>query len=112
VGSPFALLGLAKRAGMLEHGTESTRRAVIDGRACLVLLARDAAVGQQNKVKKLLSHRTTPNATLGTRLELGKAVGTAPVSAVAVTDEGFARRLVSQIQPDSRSAVVQRSGGS
>ena len=106
MGSPFTLLGLAKRAGMLEHGTESTRRAVMDGRARLVVLARDAAEGQRDKVMKLLRHRATPNATLGTRQELGKAVGTAPVSAVAVTDRGFAHRLVTQIQPD---AAIDRS---
>ena len=106
MGSPFALLGLAKRAGMLEHGTESTRRAVMDGRARLVVLARDAAEGQRDKVMKLVRHRATPNATLGTRRELGKAVGTAPVSAVAVTDKGFARRLVTEIQPH---AAIDRS---
>ena len=46
---------------MLEHGTESTRRAVMDGRACLVLLAGDAALGQRDKVMKLLRHRATPS---------------------------------------------------
>ncbi len=86
---------------MLEHGTESTRRAVKDGRARLVVFARDAAEGQRDKVMKLLCHRATPNAILGTRRELGRAVGTAPVSAVAVTDRGFASRLATQIQPDS-----------
>ena len=94
----FALLGLARRAGVLEHGIESTRRAVLDGRAFLVVLARDAAEGQREKVMKLLRHRVTPNAILGTRRELGKAVGTAPVSAVAVTDKGLAPQFVTQIR--------------
>ncbi|SVB48200.1 uncharacterized protein METZ01_LOCUS201054 [marine metagenome] len=47
---------------------------------------------------KLLRHRVTPNAILGTRRELGKAVGTAPVSAVAVTDKGLAHQFVTQIR--------------
>ena len=105
VGSPLALLGLAKRAGMLEHGIQSTRRAVLDGRAFLVVLARDAAEGQRDKVMKLLRHRVTPNAILGTRRELGKAVGSAPVSAVAVIDKGLASQFVAQIKPDSMIGI-------
>ena len=34
---------------------------------------------------------------LGSRVELGAAVGSAPVSALAVTETGFANQLVSQL---------------
>lgn len=91
------LLGLARRAGVLEKGIWPTQSAVKDGRACLVLLAQDASEVQRNKVLKLLSHRDTPRMILGSRVELGAAVGSAPVSALAVTETGFANRLVSQL---------------
>ena len=91
------LLGLARRAGALERGVRSTQRAVKDGRACLVLLAQDASEVQRNKVLKLLYHRETPRIILGSRVELGMAVGSAPVSALAVTENGFANQLVSQL---------------
>ena len=95
--SAFALLGLARRAGALERGTGSTQRAVKDGRARLVLLAQDASQVQRDKVLKLLRHRETPRVVLGSRAELGAAVGSAPVSALAVTEAGFANQLVSQL---------------
>jgi len=97
MGDPMALLGLARRAGAVAPGTGSTRRALKEGRARLVLLAQDASETQRDKVMKLLRHGTTPRATLGTRRELGLAVGSAPVSAVAVTDGEFAKELVARL---------------
>ena len=94
---PIALLGMARRAGALAYGTGSTRRALKEGRARLILFAQDASETQKEKVMKLLRHGTTPRATLGTREALGSAVGTAPVSAVAVTDRGFAKELLARL---------------
>ena len=92
------LLGLAQRAGALERGTGSTQRAVRDGRARLVLVARDASEVQLEKVLKLLRHRDIPCVTVGDRAELGSAVGSAPLSAVAVTDENFASQLAGSVR--------------
>ena len=97
MGSPMALLGMARRAGALASGTASTRRAIKEGRARLVLFAQDASETQRDKVMKLLRHRKTPRATVGTRQALGSAVGSAPVSAVAVTDGEFAKELVARL---------------
>jgi len=88
---------LARRAGALAYGTGSTRRALKEGRARLILFAQDASDTQREKVMKLLRHGTTPRATLGTREALGSAVGSAPVSAVAVTDRGFAKELLARL---------------
>jgi ribosomal protein L7Ae-like RNA K-turn-binding protein len=88
---------MARRAGALAYGTGSTRRALKEGRARLILFAQDASDTQREKVMKLLRHGTTPRATLGTREALGSAVGSAPVSAVAVTDRGFAKELLARL---------------
>ncbi len=97
MGDPMALLGMARRAGALAYGTGSTRRAIKEGRARLVLFAQDASETQRDKVMKLLRHGKTPRATLGTREALGSAVGSVPVSAVAVTDREFAKELVTRL---------------
>ena len=97
MGDPIALLGMARRAGALAYGTSSTRRALKEGRARLVLFAQDASETQRDKVMKLLRHGKTPRATLGTREALGSAVGSAPVSAVAVTDMELAKELVARL---------------
>ena len=101
MGDPMALLGLARRAGAVATGTGSTRRALKEGRARLVLLAQDASETQRDKVMKLLRHGKTPRATLGTRESLGSAVGSAPVSAVAITDKEFAKELVARLGLES-----------
>ncbi len=93
----MALLGMARRAGALAYGTGSTKRAIKEGRARLVLFAQDASETQRDKVMRLLRHGKTPRATLGTREALGSAVGSAPVSAVAVTDREFAKELVARL---------------
>lgn len=97
----MALLGMARRAGAVVSGTGSTRRAVKEGRARLVLFAQDASETQRDKVMNLLRHGQTPRATVGTREALGSAVGSAPVSAVAVTDKGFAKELVARLGAES-----------
>ena len=97
MGDPMALLGMARRAGALAYGTGSTRRALKEGRARLVLFAQDASETQRDKVMKLLLHGKTPRAILGTREALGSAVGSAPVSAVAVTDRELAKELVARL---------------
>ncbi len=97
MGDPMALLGMARRAGALAYGTGSTRRALKEGRARLVLFAQDASETQRDKVMKLLRHGKTPRATLGTREALGSAVGSAPISAVAVTDRELAKELVARL---------------
>ncbi len=101
----LTLLGLARRAGVLERGTGSTERAVKDGRAQLVLLADDASEVQAEKVLKLLRHRDTRRITLGSRAELGAAVGSAPVSAVAVTEAGLARLLASRVVGEAGPSI-------
>ncbi len=97
MGDPIALLGMARRAGALACGTGSTRRALKEGRARLVLFAQDASETQRDKVMKLLRHGKTPRTTLGTREALGSAVGSAPISAVAVTDRELAKELVARL---------------
>ena len=54
---PLALLGMARRAGALAYGTGSTRRALKEGRARLILFAQDASETQRDKVMKLSSTR-------------------------------------------------------
>lgn len=97
------LLGLARRAGSVVTGIGAVRDAVRADSARLVLLAEDASAGQADKVVNLLHHRTVPWTTWGTQEELGRAVGTAPLSALAIMDDGFARRLRLELRENEGS---------
>jgi len=86
----MSLLGLARRAGAVEPGIDRTRSAVRSGRARLVVMASDGAPGQRAKVESLVRHTSIPVIVMGDGAELGAAVGTAALSALAVTDASFA----------------------
>jgi ribosomal protein L7Ae-like RNA K-turn-binding protein len=75
------------------RGTDAVRRALRAGEARLVLTAADAAQGQLDKLEGLLRNRDVPRLVSGTREELGAALGSSPLTAVAVTQEGWAVRL-------------------
>ena len=102
----LALLGLAMRAGAVARGTDATRRAIQDGSASLVLLAQDASDVQRQKVLRLLAHRETPRASVASRADLGTAIGSAPVSAIAITAQSFAEPVLGRLSADDRVGPV------
>ena len=89
----LGLLGLAARARKLVPGTDRVRDAVRGGSARRVLLARDAAPAQRDKLLPLLKAMGVPHHTVLGRDQLGAAIGKGPISAIAVLDAGFARRV-------------------
>ena len=97
-GSALGLLGLARRAGAVAPGTEAVRRAIRDGEALLILVAGDASGVQLKKIRATCVDGSIPRVTLGDRATLGAAVGMAAVSALAVTQESFANRLVEELK--------------
>jgi len=108
VSNVYQLLGLARRAGAVAHGTEAVREAIRSGEAELVVVAADASPAQLEKVLRTLGNRPIPHASLGDRAALGVAVGVAPVSAVAVTNASLAGRVSAELAdlgPPARGAV-------
>lgn len=99
--SAFRLLGLARRAGAVAPGTDATRRSIRRGEARLILMARDASSVQMDKIIKLMVKRPIPQAVLGDRATLGAAIGKGPTSAIAVTDESFAKLLLDDLEAAS-----------
>ena len=88
------LLGLAHRAGAVSLGTGAVREAVRGGSARLVLTAEDASQGQLDKVRPLLEHRGVPERSIGSRADLGTALGRLQLTAIAIENDGFAARIL------------------
>jgi ribosomal protein L7Ae-like RNA K-turn-binding protein len=86
------LLGLAARAGAVVTGTDMVRRGIRDGEVVHVILAADASPTQQQKLVPLLEVRGVPFRALLDRERLGAALGKGAVSAVGLTNRGFAGR--------------------
>jgi ribosomal protein L7Ae-like RNA K-turn-binding protein len=96
----LALLGLAQRAGAVVKGTDATRNALRRGIARLVILASDGSGSQQDKVLPLAIARGIPWVRLGSMSELGGALGTGPLAALAVTGSRFAGEIRKRIGSD------------
>ena len=111
-GSPLGLIGLARRAGMVEQGVFLTRRALSQGRASLVLMARDGSEIQKEKISRVLRHKSVPVITWGTCEDLGAILGGGSVTALAVTDRGMAKRLIEELPGQSESKCVTNSARS
>ena len=72
-----------------------------------MLMAGDASGVQLDKIRKELRNRPIPQVILGDRATLGAAIGKAPVTAVAVTDESLATRLLQDLDEAVASEVEE-----
>lgn len=110
----LSLLGLARRAGSAAPGTQATRRELRAGGVRLVLTAGDASRTQMKKILGLLRERGVPHRVVADRSTLGRALGTSPVSAVAVTNPSLAKEILEELPPpqDGGGTTVQDTGGS
>ncbi len=101
----LGLLGIAQRAGAVIQGVEGVRRAVRAGEVELVILAEDASEGQLGKVLGLLRHNPIPQRWVAGRAQLGRAVGTAAMSVVGITNRSFAEPLQCALPAGRRGAL-------
>lgn len=98
------LLGLARRAGKLDLGTEAVKQAVRKHRAKLVLLAADLSPGTAASVSAAAGNAGVRASPLNAGMDeveaaLGKRTGV-----IAVNDEGFAEAL-RKLSPSDRGGT-------
>ena len=94
----YAMMGLAMKAGSIVSGEVACESAVKGMKAHLVIVATDASFN----TKKLFSNKTTfygvPYVEFGTKDELGHAIGKDMRSSIAITDEGFAKAIITKLE--------------
>lgn len=88
----LTLLGLALRAKKLEVGEIPVHTALAHGKAKIVYLAVDAADNTVEKIRRHLGD-TPCRYVPADKSRLGYALGRKSCALVAVTDQGFARRM-------------------
>ncbi len=109
----WALLGLARRAGSVQVGVGPAREALRAGAAHLVVCATDGSDAQRRKVEALATAREIPVLSGPDRAELGRLVGSVPVTAIAVTDAALAKEILTRAAegPMAMLAVPPSTGG-
>ena len=91
----LGLLGLMRRAGAVEIGTDSACDAVHAGKARLLILSADIADNALRKAENAANGRRVLVLPVHyTRAELAAALGVGDCSMAAVTDLGFANAFV------------------
>jgi ribosomal protein L7Ae-like RNA K-turn-binding protein len=106
------LLGLAKKAGLLEIGGESVGHAARHGKARVILSARDAADNSKRQAaayadRYSLIHLVLPS----TKEELGAVVGRGSPGMMAILDAGLAAKYVTALaktDPAEYEAAAQQ----
>lgn len=95
----FGMIGLAKRAGKVVSGEKNCKEAIKRGTALLCILANDASDNTKKSITNSCSFYETELITFSTVQELGYAIGNAKNSAIAITDENFAKAILNIINP-------------
>lgn len=93
------VIGLAKRAGAVTVGAESTLEAIRSGKAKLVLVAQDASDNTKKSIgDKCAFYSVCSEEIDATVTELGSTVGKRPVATVAFTDTNFVKAYRKSLQ--------------
>ena len=95
------LLGLARRASLIESGDEATRGAVSKGAVRLLLLAKDSSDRTFETFTFIAESAEIPCITLpATREEIGNAIGKRPTAVIALCDNGFSLSILKKLAAD------------
>jgi ribosomal protein L7Ae-like RNA K-turn-binding protein len=97
----LGILGIAKKAGLLEIGEEQSGIAARGKKARALLTASDAADNTQRRITNFAERAQIPHLVLPyTKEELGDALGLNPCAAVAVTDAGMAANIAEKLEAE------------
>ena len=98
----LSLFGLAARAGRIASGEFQTETAVKSGTAYLVVVAEDASENTKKLFRDKCSFYKVPVFVMGTKEELGHAIGKEFRASLAILDEGFAEAIKRKVNQESK----------
>lgn len=88
-----SLLGLAHRARKVVSGEEQVVKEIQNGRAKLVILAKDASCNTSKKIQDKCQYYRVPLRHADTRETIGHAIGKDARVAAAILESGFAEKI-------------------
>ncbi|SCT04638.1 L7Ae/L30e/S12e/Gadd45 family ribosomal protein [Staphylococcus caeli] len=90
-------LGLAMRAGKVKTGESVILNDLKKNKLKLVIIATDASENTTKVIQNKCESYHISLRIFGTRAELGQALGKAERVNIGITDQGFAKKLLSMI---------------
>ena len=105
------MLGMAKKAGLLEVGEECVSDSVMFTKARCIMSASDASQGSVRKAGFLAEDASVPHIILPyTKADLGEVIGRGTPGMLSITDIGMAHSFVSKLAqeyPNKYAEVLQ-----
>lgn len=99
----YSFIGLAKKAGKIVGGEVAVVNAIQKKTACLVLVASDASDNTKKKFNNSANYYHFKIAEVGSKEELGQAIGEEFRAVICVTDLGFATKMIAMLDEYSEN---------
>ena len=93
----IALIGLSQKAGKVASGEFSTEKSVKEGKAKLVIVAKDASDNTKKKFINMCTYYEVPYYLYGDKIQLGNAIGKEFRASLAVVDDNLAKAISKHI---------------
>lgn len=93
----YGLLGLARRAGKISFGTESSIETIQKGKAKLVIVATDSSDRTKNNFEELSKKFNVEFRIFGTIENLSKSIGQNNKAVIVIKDKNFSNEIVKKI---------------
>ena len=93
----YGLLGLARRAGKISFGTESSMEAIEKRKAKFVIVAKDASDRTKKIFENIAQEKNIPFRIAGTIEEISNSIGQINKAVVTVNDENFSKEILKRI---------------
>jgi len=104
----LSFLGLARKAGALEIGEESTGIAARSGKAVVLLSASDASENTLRRIYNFAADYGLPHLALPfTKDELGRALGAGSCAALALMNAGLAANFTEKLEAEFPGRFTQ-----
>ncbi len=100
--SIYNMIGLAQKAGCIAAGETAVENAVKSGTVHLLIIASDASDSSRKHLRDMAVYRNIPNCVWGTKEDLGRSIGKAERSGVAVSNQGLALKIQAMIEKEEK----------
>lgn len=96
----LSLLGFAQRAGKIVSGEQGVVIALRKYQVYYLIIAADSSENTQHKFQTLANNYQVPFHIIGTREQIGRAIGKAQRSVVGITDRQFSKTIRQEMAND------------
>lgn len=106
--SILGMIGLATKARKTATGSEACEIAVRSVKAKLVIVAKNASENTKNPLIRMCGNNNVAIREFSTKESLGKYTGKPIRAVVAITDNGFANRIIELIDAMTETEINKK----